>query len=179
MSEPAKPVSVYQLKIVLRAVSPLVWRRVLVRSDTTIAQFHQVIQTVMGREDEHLHSFRIHAKDHGIARLGRMLFAADPHAVTLADFRLRPRERFVYTCDFGDWWQHDVRLEQVLAVEPARLSGLYRRAARRPAGGLRRPVRLLAAGTGGSGWGNSVMLGLLWLPTIDRTNHQRQYARVL
>jgi hypothetical protein len=120
MSEPAATVQVYQLRIVLRGVSPLVWRRLLVRSDTTIAQLHHIIQAVMGWEDEHLHCFRIHGKDYGIARLGGLGFAGDPHAVTLAAFRLRPRERFLYTYDFGDWWQHDIRLEQVLAREPGR-----------------------------------------------------------
>jgi len=120
MSEPASAIQAYQLKIVLRGVSPMVWRRVLVRSDTTIAQLHHLIQTVMGWADEHLHCFRLHGKDYGIARLGGMRFADDPQAITLAAFRLRPRERFSYVYDFGDWWQHDVRLEQVLAIEPGR-----------------------------------------------------------
>ena len=120
MSEPATEVQIYQLKIVLRGVSPMVWRRVLVRSDTTIAQLHHVIQTVMGWEGEHLHAFRIHGKEYGSARLGGMGLADDPHAVTLAAFRLRPRERFRYTYDYGDWWQHDVRLEQVQPIEARR-----------------------------------------------------------
>ncbi len=120
MDEPATAVQVYQLKIVLRGVSPMVWRRMLVRSDTTIAQLHHIIQTVMGWEDEHLHAFRIHGKDYGIARFGGMSFSDDPHTVTLATFRLRPRERFLYTYDFGAWWQHDIRLERIVAVEPAR-----------------------------------------------------------
>ena len=32
--------SIYQLRAVLRGISPLIWRRLLVRSDTTIAQLH-------------------------------------------------------------------------------------------------------------------------------------------
>ncbi len=39
MPEPStnpKP-EVYQLRVVLRSVSPLIWRRLLVRSDSTIA----------------------------------------------------------------------------------------------------------------------------------------------
>jgi hypothetical protein len=31
---------VYQLRVVLRGVSPLIWRRLLVRSDSTIADLH-------------------------------------------------------------------------------------------------------------------------------------------
>lgn len=33
---PADPV-VYQLRVILRGVSPLIWRRLLVRSDSTVA----------------------------------------------------------------------------------------------------------------------------------------------
>ncbi len=118
MSEP-RPLSVYQVKIVLRDVSPLVWRRVLLRSDTTLAQLHRLIQTAMGWEDGHLHCFRVHGKEYGRAYAGRPPLAANAGAVTLADFRLRPRERFAYVYDFGAWWQHDIRLEQVLPLNPA------------------------------------------------------------
>ena len=36
---PSSP-SVYQLRVVLRGISPLVWRRLLVSSDSTIADLH-------------------------------------------------------------------------------------------------------------------------------------------
>jgi len=36
------------------------------------------------------------------------------------DLGLRLRERFVYEYDFIDGWQHDVRLEQVLPMDPRR-----------------------------------------------------------
>ena len=48
--------SVYQLRVVLRAVSPLIWRRLLVRSDTTIADVHSTLQTTFGWTDEHLNA---------------------------------------------------------------------------------------------------------------------------
>jgi hypothetical protein len=32
--------SIYQLRIVLRGISPLIWRRLFVYSDTTLAQLH-------------------------------------------------------------------------------------------------------------------------------------------
>ena len=36
--------SIYQLQSVLRGISPLIGRRLLVRSDTTVAQLHEVFQ---------------------------------------------------------------------------------------------------------------------------------------
>ncbi len=111
-------VTVYQLKVALRDITPLIWRRLLVTSDTTIAQLHDVLQIAMGWEDLHLHQFRIHGKTYGIYRDGGISFADDPHQVNLADFKMRKSERFVYEYDMGDFWQHDLRLEAVLPLEP-------------------------------------------------------------
>lgn len=105
--------SVYQFRVVLRHVSPMVWRRLLVQSDTTLAQLHRILQVTMGWEDVHRHHFRIHGRDYGNS-IGATCVAAR-HAVTLASFRLRPGERFAYLYDFHAGWQLDIRLEQVLA----------------------------------------------------------------
>ena len=107
----------YQLRVVLRNVSPLIWRRLLVRSDTSIAQLHAILQTVMGWSDTHLHRFRIHGKAYGIARCGGIGFADDPFEVRLSDFRLRRGERFLYEYDFMDGWIVDIRLEETLAAD--------------------------------------------------------------
>jgi Plasmid pRiA4b ORF-3-like protein len=48
---------IYQLRAVLRAISPTIWRRLLVRSDSTVAQLHEVLQIAFGRNDEHLNRF--------------------------------------------------------------------------------------------------------------------------
>jgi len=49
---PASP-TVYQLRGVLHGVSPLIWRRLLVRADTTIAGLHAVVQAAFGWDGEH------------------------------------------------------------------------------------------------------------------------------
>lgn len=108
---------IYQLKITLRHVDPPIWRRVRLRSDTTIAQLHAIVQIAMGWQDVHLHQFRIHGKTYGVGREGGIVFAHDPHQVRLADFRLRAGESFVYEYDMGDFWQHDLRLEKVVPFE--------------------------------------------------------------
>jgi hypothetical protein len=96
----------------------MVWRRLQVASDTTVAQLHAVMQTVMGWEDLHLHQFRIHGKAYGVSRDGGILFEDDPRQVRLADFKLRKGERFIYEYDMGDVWQHDIRLEQTFPLDP-------------------------------------------------------------
>src|SRR6266545_6375189 len=113
-------VKVYQLKISLRDISPMIWRRVLVESDTSITHLHAVLQIAMGWEDLHLHRFRVHGKAYGISRAGGILFDDDACQVRLSDFKLRAGERFVYEYDMGDFWQHDVRLERVLPLAPGK-----------------------------------------------------------
>jgi Plasmid pRiA4b ORF-3-like protein len=63
----APSVYVYQFKIVLRRVSPMVWRRLLLRSDYSAADLHYAIQISMGWSDSHLHLFHIYGKDYGVA----------------------------------------------------------------------------------------------------------------
>ncbi len=99
---------------------PLIWRRVLVRSDTTIADLHATLQTAFGWTDEHLNRFVIHGREYGVSHDGGIGFRDDPRHVRLADPGLRARERFLYEYDFTDSWQHDLRIEQILPLEPGR-----------------------------------------------------------
>jgi hypothetical protein len=43
MTSIATPLSIYQLRIVLRGISPLIWRRVLVPSSITLAHLHTIL----------------------------------------------------------------------------------------------------------------------------------------
>jgi hypothetical protein len=109
---------VYQLKVVLRGISPLIWRRLLVSAETSLADLHPILQLVMGWTDSHLHRFFIHGQEYGSAYDGGRGFDDDPKQVRVADFRFRLRERFLYEYDFGDYWHHDIRIEQIVAADP-------------------------------------------------------------
>jgi hypothetical protein len=117
MSE-LKPAPIYQLKVWLQGISPMVWRRLLVRSDSTIADLHYTIQIVMGWSDVHLNRFHIHGQDFGVYHDGGMSFADNPEKVVLSTFGFRTRERFIYEYDFGDEWLHEVRIEKRLPLDP-------------------------------------------------------------
>src|SRR5712691_8188284 len=101
--------SAYQLRVVLRGVSPLIWRRLLVRTDSTIADLHATLQTTLGWSDEHLNRFVIYGREYGVSHLGGISFRDNPRRVRLVDLGLRVGERFLYEYDFTDGWQHDVR----------------------------------------------------------------------
>lgn len=108
---------VYRLKISLRGVSkPPVWRRVAASADSTLAELHEVILRAMGWHGGHLHVFSTGWADYGTPSpdLGH----ADDSAVRLRDVLLAPGARLRYTYDFGDDWEHDIQLEEILAEEP-------------------------------------------------------------
>ena len=96
----------------------MVWRRLLVHSDSTIADLHYTLQIAMGWSDVHLNRFHIHGQDFGVYHDGGISFADNPEKVPLSAFGFRTRERFLYEYDFGDEWLHEVRIEKRLPLNP-------------------------------------------------------------
>jgi Plasmid pRiA4b ORF-3-like protein len=70
MSSTEQMVQVYQLRIWIREISPPIWHRLLVCSDGTIAQLHDILQIAFGWADEYLHQFLIRGKPFGIWKPG-------------------------------------------------------------------------------------------------------------
>lgn len=68
---------IYQFHAWLRGISPLIWRRLLVRSDQTVADLHYALQLAFDWSDSHLNTFRIQGKDFGVYRLGGPVFDED------------------------------------------------------------------------------------------------------
>jgi hypothetical protein len=116
---PASP-SLYQLRVVLHGISPLIWRRVLIPADTTIAELHAVLRTAFGWSGEHLHRFVIHGREYGISCIGGPGFRDDARQVRLGELGLRLGERFTYEYNFTAGWQADLRVEQIQPSAPAR-----------------------------------------------------------
>ena len=50
----------YQVKITLKGIRPPIWRRVQLPGTIALATVHDVMQTVFGWTDTHLHQFHIH-----------------------------------------------------------------------------------------------------------------------
>ena len=55
---------VYQFKITLKGIEPLIWRRIQTK-DCTLDKLHEHIQTAMGWTNSHLHQFEIGGVRHG------------------------------------------------------------------------------------------------------------------
>jgi hypothetical protein len=96
----------------------MIWRRLLIRSESTIADLRHILHIAMGWTDTHLHQFRIQGKKYGTAQIGGIGFRDTPHQVRLIDLGLRRREQFFYDYDFGDAWQPQLRVEAIRSPEP-------------------------------------------------------------
>jgi pRiA4b ORF-3-like protein len=95
----------YQIKIELLDVEPPIWRRVLVPSEFTLFDLHQVIQTAMGWEDCHLHDFTIKQQRYTTPDPDDFDDPRDERETRLCDV-VRSRSKFSYLYDFGDDWNH-------------------------------------------------------------------------
>lgn len=116
---------IYQFRVELQNVTPAVWRILEVDSETTFAQFHDVLQVAFGWEDSHLHGYSIERKSGelgGNIEIGMNLDRVgisdedglDETRVKLVDWFIRNGDSAIYIYDFGDDWQHKIVLEQVL-----------------------------------------------------------------
>jgi hypothetical protein len=105
---------VYQLKISLMGIKPPVWRRVLVPSGINFLDLHRIIQTVMGWCDCHLFEFNIGNRqislddDSGIGDPPD--FEADK---TKINKYFEKGLKFKYIYDFGDYWRHNIIVEDI------------------------------------------------------------------
>jgi Plasmid pRiA4b ORF-3-like protein len=109
---------IYQFRVVLCGVSPLVWRQLLMASETTLAELHCALQIAFNWSDEHWHCFRIHGRKYGIPQWGGTMFHEDARHIPLSRFRLHCGERFRYEYDFTADWKLDIRLEKLLPFDP-------------------------------------------------------------
>lgn len=110
-------VSVYQFKVTLRDSKPPIWRRIQVRSDTTLYKLHQTLQVVMGWSDYHLHQFVIHGAYYGTPDPEFDYEVKNEKRVKLNQVISGEKEKFVYEYDFGDSWKHVILLEKILPLD--------------------------------------------------------------
>ena len=112
--------AVYQVKVSLHGAKPPIWRRLRLPASTTLAQLHQVIQVAFGWEDAHLHAFEVGGRRYSRPDFELWDEAADEGKARLQDLASRPGARLRYTYDFGDSWEHDILVEDILALRRRR-----------------------------------------------------------
>ncbi|MFC9552746.1 plasmid pRiA4b ORF-3 family protein [Rhodococcus sp. NPDC056960] len=117
-----RDVASYHLRIELDEVTPPIWRQFVVPSNLFLHELHPIVQTVMGWQDSHLHSWvggeppaseRYEMResiDEGFADEDDELCE---DAVRLDQVLAEPGELLSYLYDFGDGWDHTIVLERI------------------------------------------------------------------
>jgi len=110
---------IYQLKIRLIGSKPTIWRRVLVAGDITLAGLHEVLQISMGWTDSHMHQFERNGQIFGSPSSGfGSLPVADERRTQLDQVLRCEKDALQYEYDFGDGWDHQITLEEILPANP-------------------------------------------------------------
>lgn len=110
------PSCYYQLRVSLRYLKPEIWRRLVVPDIATLAQLHRLLQIVMGWTDSHMHEFRIGKTSYGTpdSEWADMNPTLNEKRYTLTAVVGDRLKKFDYLYDFGDGWEHEVRIEKRL-----------------------------------------------------------------
>ncbi len=117
---------VYQFKITLKGTKPPIWRRILVPETYTFWDLHVAIQDAMGWDDYHLHEFTLLSPKTG--RKVKIGIPSDEDVdygwEVLAEWNQKIAHYFSsenskadYVYDFGDGWEHSIKLEKILPRE--------------------------------------------------------------
>lgn len=106
-----------QIKVKLRGVSkPPVWRRLQLDADTPLDRLHEAILAAFGWAGYHMHVF-----ESGPDRFGSpdsQLDFIDERRVSLGELVGGVGDQLLYTYDFGDDWEHEITVEELLDADP-------------------------------------------------------------
>jgi len=112
-------VPIYQLKVTLTGIKPPIWRRIQMPSDMRLDKLHQILQVVMGWTDSHLHQFSVGHTSYGILDPDLDMDIRSERTVQLSHILPSPKAKCIYEYDFGDSWEHELVLEQIVTPDPA------------------------------------------------------------
>lgn len=116
------------LRIELEDITPLIWRRVAVRTSTNLQVLHNVIQAAMGWLDYHLWEFTANGRRYS------MRIPNDPFwnerinnaaTIKLSTLLANGVAEIDYVYDMGDNWQHQIIVEELRPAEPSTLYPLF------------------------------------------------------
>lgn len=109
----------YQVKITLKHIHPPVWRRIQIPADTKLGKLHRVLQAVMGWTDSHLHAFRVGQTTYGVPDPDPLFETEMENERNVRlDQIVSEGDKLIYEYDFGDGWEHEIRIEKVFPAEP-------------------------------------------------------------
>jgi hypothetical protein len=116
--------NIYQIRVELNGSEPEIWRRLLVPSDVLLSDLHKILQTAMGWTNSHLHQFIKGRNFYEPPAPDGELWdnsGIDYTGMALSEFLVKKNDTIEYEYDFGDGWNHDVKLEKMVETTDSEL----------------------------------------------------------
>lgn len=119
--------NIYQLKISIKGAKPPIWRRVLVGSEISFLELHDVIQSVFNWENYHMYQFFGKVGNYMDKEFveeenffgGKKDYPADKISMDSELQKIKDKIKYIY--DFGDDWEHDIVLENILPYDEKKI----------------------------------------------------------
>jgi hypothetical protein len=110
------PKKLYQIQIALRGIKPKIWRRLIVEPEIRLDDFHRILQTAMGWTNSHLHLFRSGNFEYSPIEF-EVEDTINSRRIKLSSILNMKVTQIRYLYDFGDFWEHDIILEEIIKEE--------------------------------------------------------------
>jgi Plasmid pRiA4b ORF-3-like protein len=116
----------FRVRLDLHGAKPPVWRRLELPGDLTLPRLHDAIQAAMGWTNSHLHRFRTGSDHRSPYFATNFDLDEGEDGVLEDDVRLdqliaAEGDAIWYEYDFGDGWDHVLRVEEILDDPPERV----------------------------------------------------------
>jgi hypothetical protein len=109
----------YVLRVELLYIKPAIWRRIVVPGSIKLRKLHVVLLLAMGWDGGHMHEFIFGDTNYGEPDPD---FPSDPPMLDEARVTLTKAlgalKSFTYIYDYGDNWQHRIKVEKMLPPDP-------------------------------------------------------------
>jgi hypothetical protein len=112
-------VVILRLKITLDVVEPKVLRRIEVPADIKLDRLHLTLQAALGWTNSHLYEIRARETGWGLPSPDWPDGPLDARKAKLIDVLEDVRTKTLrYLYDYGDGWEHTIKIERMAAAEP-------------------------------------------------------------
>lgn len=104
----------YQFKITIKNSHPPIWRRVLVPDGITFRELDDIIEKLFGWTHDHMFEFSFPGDCYFV---GTPIASEEDTVDRVIDRYISENDSFSYTYDFGDSWEHTIKVEKILERE--------------------------------------------------------------
>ena len=108
--------NILKLRITIPDIEPEIWREIVVENNITFKKLHEIIQLSFAWTNSHLYNFDVNG----------ILFSVPDKEFEnndldaknkITEFLIEKGQKAHYTYDFGDYWEHEIEIVDMLQKE--------------------------------------------------------------